>query len=395
MVRLLVSTGEVSGDLQGALLIRALRQEALDRGVDLEVVALGGQRMRQAGATLLADTESMGAIGLWEPLPFVAATVRLQARLGRWLNSHRLDGVVLIDYMGANVGLGRRIKKRFATLPIFYYIAPQEWAFSLWEGRTTSLISFTDQILAIFPEEARFYGQRGATVTWVGHPLLDSLGQLPSREEARAQLDLPADAPVLLLLPASRRQELRYLFPTMARAAALLQQRHPSLQVLLPAGQSSFEAELERGLAAAGVKGRIIPAKDADALKSALCAAADGALTKSGTANLELALRGVPQVTGYRLSRPTAFLARHLLRFQVPHISPVNLILEERLVPELLQSEWTAEAMVAEIEPLLEHGSSQRQHVLEGYSRLKAALGDPGVTRRAAIVILDRIAPVP
>ena len=125
----------------------------------------------------------------------------------------------------------------------------------------------------------------------------------------------------------------------MARAAALLQQRHPSLQVLVPAGQSSFEAELERGLAAEGVKGRIIPAKDADALKSALCAAADGALTKSGTANLELALRGVPQVTGYRVSRPTAFLARHLLRFQVPHISPVNLILEERLVPELLQSE--------------------------------------------------------
>ena len=113
MVRLLVSTGEVSGDLQGALLIRALLQEALDRGVDLELVALGGQRMRQAGATLLADTEAMGAIGLWEPLPFVAATLMLQARLGRWMKSHRLDGVVLIDYMGANVGLGRRIKKRY------------------------------------------------------------------------------------------------------------------------------------------------------------------------------------------------------------------------------------------------------------------------------------------
>jgi lipid-A-disaccharide synthase len=147
--------------------------------------------MRMAGATLLEDTEAMGAIGLWEPLPFVASTLLLQARLGRWMKSHPLDGVVLIDYMGANVGLGRRIKKRYHKVPIFYYIAPQEWAFSLWEGRTTSLISFTDQILAIFPEEARFYGQRGATVTWVGHPLIDTWGSSPAGSRREPALICP------------------------------------------------------------------------------------------------------------------------------------------------------------------------------------------------------------
>ena len=394
MVRLLVSTGEVSGDLQGALLIRALLHEARQRGIDLELVALGGQRMQMAGATVLENTEAMGAIGLWEPLPFVASTLLLQARLTRWMESHPLDGVVLVDYMGANVGLGRRIKKQYNKVPIFYYIAPQEWAYSLWEGRTTSLISFTDLILAIFPEEARFYGQRGASVTWVGHPLIDTLGDLPSKEQARLSLDLPVNAPVLLMLPASRRQELRYLLPAMAKAAAILQKRHPFLQVLVPAGQASFEKELEQGLAVEGVKGRVIAAKDADNLKPVLCAAADGALTKSGTANLELALRGVPQVTGYRVSRPTAFLAHHLLRFQVPHISPVNLILEERLVPELLQNELTPQALVDQIEPLMECGSRQRQQILNGYYRLRKALGKPGVTQRAANTILDRVLPV-
>ena len=131
MVRLLVSTGEVSGDLQGSLLIRALRGEASQRGLSLELVALGGERMRQAGAQLIADTASMGAIGLWEALPLILPTLKLQRQLRRWLASNPPDGVVLIDYMGANINLGLRLKSLYPQVPITYYIAPQEWAFSL------------------------------------------------------------------------------------------------------------------------------------------------------------------------------------------------------------------------------------------------------------------------
>jgi lipid-A-disaccharide synthase len=391
MVRLLISTGEVSGDLQGGLLIEALRQEADHRQIELEVVALGGRRMGAAGAELLADTAGLGAIGLWEALPLVLPTLRLQARLRRWLRRSPPDGVVLIDYMGANVSLGRRLRRSHPKLPILYYIAPQEWAWRMGEGGTTRLIGFTDRILAIFPEEARFYGERGAPVTWVGHPLLDTLGQPPTRQQARAELGLPAEVPVLLLLPASRQQELRYLLPAMAQAVALLQQRHPGLEVLVPAGLAGFEACLEPVLAEAGVRARVVAADQADRLRPLLCAAADVALTKSGTANLELALRGVPQVTGYRVSRPTAFLARHLLRFSVPHISPVNLVLQERLVPELLQDDLTPEAIVAAVDPLLDPASADRQRILEGYGRLREALGEPGVTRRAAAAILDHV----
>ncbi len=391
MVRLLVSTGEVSGDLQGGLLIRALHEEAAARQLALEVVALGGERMRQAGAELLADTVSMGAIGLLEALPLVLPTLKLQARLRRWLEIHPPDGVVLIDYMGANVNLGLRLRRRYPQLPIVYYIAPQEWAWRLGDGGTTRLIGFTDRILAIFPEEARFYGSHGAAVTWVGHPLIDTLGEMPSRQEARAQLNLDPDQPVLLLLPASRRQELRYLLPPMAAAAAQLQRRHPGLQVLVPAGQAGFEPLLEAALQRAGVRARVIADAAADGQWPQLCAAADVALTKSGTANLQLALRGVPQVTGYRVSRPTAFVARRLLRFNVAHISPVNLILEERLVPELLQDGLTPAAIVAAVEPLLAVDGAAVRTMREGYRRLRLRLGEPGVTRRAAAAILDQV----
>ena len=395
MTRLLVSTGEVSGDLQGSLLIAALHREAARRGLPLEVVALGGARMRAAGAELLADTARLGAIGLWEALPLILPTLRLQARLRRWLRQHPPDGVVLIDYMGANVNLGMRLRRQYPQVPITYYIAPQEWAFRLGDGGTTRLIGFTDRILAIFPEEARFYGARGAQVTWVGHPLIDTLGTPPERAEARRQLDLPEAAPVLLLLPASRPQELRYLLPPMAAAAAELQRRRPDLELLVPTGLAGFEETLEQAFAAAGARARVLPAAEADALRPSLCAAADAALTKSGTANLELALRGVPQVTGYRVSRPTAFVAEHLLRFHVAHISPVNLVLDERLVPELLQRQFTPEAIVAALEPLLDREGEPRRRILEGYGRLRRALGAPGVTDRAAAAILDQLPPRP
>jgi lipid-A-disaccharide synthase len=392
MVRLLVSTGEVSGDLQGSLLIRALYEEADRRHQPLEVVALGGDRMRQAGAELLADTSRLGAIGLWEALPLILPTLQLQRRLRQWLRHNPPDGVVLIDYMGANINLGLRLKRLYPRVPISYYIAPQEWAFRVGDGGTTRLIGFSDQILAIFPEEASFYASRGAKVTWVGHPLIDTLGQLPTRDQARQSLGLPQDAPVLLLLPASRRQELRYLLPPMAQAVALLQQRQPQLEVLLPAGLPGFEEPLRQAMAEVGVRARVVPAAQADRLKPELCAAADGAVTKSGTANLELALRGVPQVTGYRVSRPTAFVARHLLRFNVPHISPVNLVLQERLVPELLQDEFTPGAIADAVEVLLPAGSEARRLQLDGYGRLRKSLGASGVTTRAAAAILDQVA---
>lgn len=392
MSHLLISTGEVSGDLQGSLLIDALRKEAAERGTQLQISALGGPRMQQAGAELLADTAPLGAIGLWEALPLVLPTLLLQRRARRWLANHPPDGVVLIDYVGGNTPLGRRVKRENPEVPVFYYIAPQEWAFRIGRGHSTRLIDFCDQILAIFPEEARFYRAQGARVEWVGHPLLDTLRDLPSRQEARSALGLGDQERLLLLLPASRRQELRWLLPAMAQAAAQLQQQVSGLKVVLSAAQPGFEIPLQQACSAAGLEATVLSAQEADARRPQLCAAADLALTKSGTVNLELALRGVPQVVGYRVSTLTAYIAKNLLRFQVDHISPVNLVLGERLLPELLQQELSVENLVAQALPLLNDPGAQHR-VAEGYGRLRQALGEPGVTRRAARRILDALAP--
>jgi lipid-A-disaccharide synthase len=346
--------------------------------------------MQAAGAELLADTSPMGAIGLWEALPLVVPTIRLQARVDRVLKQRPPDGVVLIDYMGANVRLGHSLRSRLPHVPITYYIAPQEWAWRIGEGGTKSLLQFTDRILAIFPEEAEFYSGRGADVTWVGHPLLDMVPVSSDRQAARCALGLPAEGALLLLMPASRPQEMRYLMPELVQAAATLQARDPSLHVMVPAGLERFEEPLQQALDQAGVSGTVIPADQADAMKPHLFAAADLALGKSGTVNLELALQGVPQVVGYRVSRVTAWVARRILRFQVDHISPVNLLLKERLVPELLQEDFNADQLVALAIPLLDN-QADRQRVLDGYQRLRDTLGEPGVTDRAAEAILDQI----
>lgn len=390
MTHLLISTGEVSGDLQGSLLIKALHQEAKKRGVTLRVSALGGPRMQTAGAELLANTTPLGAIGLWEALPLVLPTLQLQGKARRWLASNPPDGVVLIDYMGGNTPLGRRVKREQPELPVLYYIAPQEWAFRMGEGGTTRLIGFSDQILAIFPEEARFYRERGAVVHWVGHPLLDTLGELPSRAAARQELAIAEDESLLLLLPASRKQELRWLLPPLAEAAARLQKICPKLKVIAPSAQPGFEQPLRDVIDRVGLKATVLNSDQGDRLRPTICAAADLALTKSGTVNLELALRGVPQVVGYRVSRLTALMARRLLRFQVEHISPVNLVLGERLVPELLQEQLQVDQLVAEALPLLQNPMA-RQKMLAGYGRLRALLGEPGVTQRAAALILDAV----
>ena len=176
MVRVLISTGEVSGDLQGSLLVEALHRQAAARGF-LGGVGARRPRMQAAGAELLADTAPLGSIGLLEHLPQVLPTLKLQARVNRELLQRPPDAVVLIDYMGANVRLGKRLRRQLPEVPITYYIAPQEWAWSMNDGGTTSLLEFTDRILAIFPDEASFMSPMarrspGWAIPWWIWPLI-------------------------------------------------------------------------------------------------------------------------------------------------------------------------------------------------------------------------------
>ncbi len=387
-MKLLISTGEVSGDLQGSLLIKALKDNAEKRKINLEIIALGGERMREAGAKLISNTSSIGAIGFLEALPYVLPTLNAQSKIETYLSCSPPDAVVLIDYMGPNIRLGLKVKKTFPNIPIVYYIAPQEWAWRLGDSGTTDLIDFTDKILAIFEEEAKFYSKKGGNVRFVGHPMLDFYKDIPSREESLKRIGLNSDKKLLLIIPASRKQELKYILPTLLKAAKLLQENDPSITVFIPSGLQEFDVILNNSLKEYDIDGRVVLSDEVDKIKPFLFSAAHLALSKSGTINMELALNSVPQIVGYKVSRVTAFFARHLLRFNVQYISPVNLLLNKMLIPEFIQEDFKAEGIYNSALKILED-ESIRKDIILGYKRLKDKLGEPGVTDRASNDILD------
>lgn len=385
MARIFISTGEVSGDLQAALLVEALQRQANAAGWDLEIVALGGDRMASAGATLLGNTISIGSVGPWEALPFVLPTLKIQRQAKQYLQQHPPDLVVLIDYAGANLPLGRYIRRQMPQVPIVYYISPQMWVWWSNQGDVKRLVDMTDRILAIFPAEARYFQDKGARVSWVGHPLVDRIQNAPSRDEARAKLGIAPEQLTIALIPASRRQELKYLLPVIFEAAQAIQAKIPQVEFLIPLSLEVYRQAIEQAIEDCGLRATLLSGQTYEAI-----AAADLAITKSGTVNLEIALLNVPQVVLYRVSRVTEWIAKKILKFSVTFISPPNLVANKQIVPELLQEQATAENITqAALELLL--NSQRRQQTLADYQQLRSCLGEVGVSDRAAQEILQMI----
>jgi len=377
-----ISTGEVSGDLQGAMLVEALYTLAKQSQIPLTIVALGGNRMANAGATLLGNTTNIGSVGILESLPFVLPTLKVQRQAKAFLKRSPPDILVLIDYMGPNLAIGNYVRNHFPQLPVIYYIAPQAWVWSPFSRDTQAIARVSDRLLAIFPEEARFFQEKGVSASWVGHPLLDRMANPPSRQQARQNLGIGQSETIITLIPASRRQEIRYLLPVILEAAAVLQQQLPTVQFLLPLSCPELLALIQTE-----IKRYQLPVTIVEDDTMSAIAAADLAITKSGTVNLELTLLNVPQVVLYRVNPITMWLGRTVLRFSVPFISPTNLAINEPIVPELLQEEATVARVVQEAMALLQD-QQRRQTMLDGYQRVRQELGQPGVRDRAAREIL-------
>lgn len=366
-----ISTGEVSGDLQGALLIDALKRQAEKLGRELEIVALGGSRMAQAGATLLGDTTKIGSVGILESLPYIWPTLQIQNRAKEYLQQNEPDLVILIDYMGPNLSIGSFIRSHLTNVPIVYYIAPQVWVWSMSDRNTKQIIKNSDLILAIFPEEARFFGEKGVKVAFVGHPLVDKMTSAPSRSAARASLGIVPEESVITLVPASRRQELKYVLPAMLGAAKILQTKIPQVKFLIPLSLATFRQPIEQAIKKYNLNATLVAEKTIEAI-----AAADLAITKSGTVSLEIALLDVPQVAIYRVNPVTAWIAKNLLKFSIPFISPPNLVLMKAIVPELVQEQATPENIVQEALKLLNPTNSSQ--VLTHYQQMRQVLGEDG-----------------
>lgn len=383
-VRIFLSTGEVSGDLQGSLLTAALFTEAKIRGYSLEIVALGGPKMAAQRAMLLGDTSKLGAITLLNALPYVWPTLKLHQRVVSYLRDHPPDMVVLIDYVGANLRLGKRLKQQF-QIPIIYYIAPPEWVWSPNPEITKQLVDLCDQMLAIFPQEATYFAQKGATVRWVGHPLLDGLDQIPSRDQARQHLGIHPQQLLITLMPASRQQELRHILPVLLAAAQRIHQQLPDVQFWIPEALPTYRPILTQAILASGLPIALTTETQT------LLAASDLVISKSGTANLEAALLGIPQIVVYRVGALSGWLYQHIFKFKVNFISPVNLVAGREIVPELLQQEADPQR-IADLACQLCSNTGQRQQMLQDYQQMKAQLGTAGVAQRAAQYILDGLA---
>jgi lipid-A-disaccharide synthase len=219
----------------------------------------------------------------------------------------------------------------------------------------------------------------------VGHPLVDKMVNTPSRESARKILGIQEQELAIALLPASRHQELKYLLPGIFQAAKNIQSQLPKANFLIPLSLERFRGKVTRAIKDYGLKARIFSVNQQE-----IFAAADLAITKSGTANLELALANVPQVVVYSLSPFTAWVGRNILKGSIPFASPVNLVLMREIVPELLQEQATADNITkAAIELLLNR--EKRQKTLLDYQEMRQCLGEVGVCDRAAKEILAMI----
>ena len=388
--KIFISTGEVSGDLHGSLLAKALFDQARKHSINLEIYGLGGEKMKNEGVHVFQDTTSISAIGIWEALPLIIPMMKVQKKFYKFIKKFQPNCLILIDYMGPNINIGTKLRKSRNNIPIYYYIAPQEWAWRVGNNSTTNLIKFSNKIFAIFKQEANFYKRRGGNVFWVGHPMIDLTKKLPSKKESRTILKLRANQNILLLMPASRPQELRYVLPTFLKTAKKLQLRYPSLVVYIPSCRGEFDERFRKGLEKYEIKGKVISHQDHSQLKPYIYSLTKLALCKSGTVNMELALYGIPQIVGYRVSRVTAFIAKKILNFKVRFISPVNLLVKKSIIPEYVQKNFNEKKILYKACRLLDL-TSEKAKIKKGYALLKKELGEEGVVERAAKEIINSI----
>ena len=328
-MRIALVAGEASGDQLGAGLIRQLKS----RFPGAEFAGIGGPQMRAEGMDAWHDCGDLAVMGLAEVLRHLPRLLRLRRDLRRRLLGWKPDVFIGIDAPDFNLGLERSLKQ--AGIRTVHYVSPSVWAWR--EGRAAKIGQSADLVLCLFPMEPPIYARHGIDARFVGHPLADAFELHPDSGAARRALGLPADVPVLALLPGSRLGEIRRLLPTFLAAANLLAARMPGLEVLIPAANDSCRTAIERGLAEVPLPNvRLLPGQAHQAM-----IASDVVLLASGTAALEAMLAKKPMVVGYRISALTYRLVMALGLMNVNRYSLPNVLANEPIVPELMQGDCT------------------------------------------------------
>ena len=346
----------------------ALAHELKRRWPDAELFGFGGDRMRAAGVELWAHTDEMAVMGFIEVARHLPFFLSLLWKTRDDIRDNPPDLVIPIDYPGFNLRLARYAKN--ARVPVLYYIAPQVWAWH--RSRMKELASNTDQIAVVLPFEEQLFREAGATVTFVGHPLLDVAPSVTTRESFCAEHGLDPAKPIVVLLPGSRQQEIRSHAHLFSEAARLLKQKLPDVQPVI-AQAPGIPDDAFVGIPWPRVK------NSADLLTFA-----HAALTKSGTSTLQCALSLTPMVIAYRMNPLTYTIARNVV--EVEHIGLVNLIAGKRLVPEFVQDAATPSALANALAAVTAEGA-ERDSTLAELRGVKAKLA--GDARGSAVYVAD------
>jgi lipid-A-disaccharide synthase len=371
--RLLLSCGEASGDLYAG----ALTRELLALDPTLRIAGLGGPQFAAAGGHLVDDYRELSVTGLTEWIPKLPRLLAARRRLVASATAERPDALVLVDFSGFNFRLAPAIKR--LGVPIVYYISPQIWASR--PGRLKAMRAIADRVLVIFPFEAAIYEQGGVPVEFVGHPLIDLAKPSAPRGDFLAALGLMPSAPTLAILPGSRPNEVVRILPDLAAAARLVRRAVPQAQFLV-ARAPHLDGSLFDPVSS-GPQGDRFTIVEGDT--DTVLASADVALTASGTATVQAALHDTPMIVVYRMAPLSYQLARRVVRLDT--IGMVNLIAGEKIAPELVQDAFTPEAVAREaISMLTDRERAARIRV--GLATVRARLGGPGASRRAAEAIL-------
>jgi lipid-A-disaccharide synthase len=394
-VRVLISAGEASGEMHGARLMNALRR--IDPS--FEFFGVGGEKMRAAGCDIVVDAKDLAVVGITEILSHLPKIWGLFHKLIAESDKRKPNLAIVIDSPAFNWRVARQMKRR--GIPVVYYVCPQFWAWR--QGRVRLLRKYVDKGLVIFPFEEKFYRDRGVNAEFVGHPLADMARPAIPRSEYAERYGLDPAKQWITLMPGSRVKEVRMNLPEMLRAAALLGGGFefllpvaPTLEWdlmagLLPQEQNGKGTTFSRAVGCSDkphgtAESRALPGPNQVKLQlvhEALAALAHSraGIIASGTATVEAALMGIPFVMVYRVTPLTYLLGRSTVK--VPHFAMVNLIGGRTVVPELVQRDFTAERVAAEVNRIIPNGAD-RNAMIAGLIEVRSLLGGKNAGREHA-----------
>ena len=366
------SAGETSGDIHGASLAREIKKIS----PSTELFGFGGDEMSKAGVRLVRNYKDYNVMGVAEVVKNLRRILNLLDDLTETVREEKPDLLVIIDYPDFNWRLAKRAKK--LGTKIFSYIPPSAWAWR--KGRAKDCAKIADEFAAIFPFELPVYEKAGAKIFFPGNPLVDTVKPEMSPEDAKEFFGVKDSEHVILLMPGSRKQEIKLLLPSMLGAAKILSETRPT-KFFLPLAANVDEEKILQKISGANVE--IIPVKK---FRYDLMKISDAAIATSGTVVLEAALLDLPCVVLYKMATVNYFIARLLV--DVKNFSLPNILAGKRIQPELLQNEVTPEKISEEVLKLY-RGEKNREEVVAELQAACKKLGEPGAAARVAKKILE------